>query len=758
MPPGGRGWRGAALEPSTWRRLAAAAMLVSFLLSALALWLGGPAKTLGIRDYVSDEVWYVSSAVNVARKVLGLDIVPWVNGSWVVFTVFYDNASCSRAEAVKLVEEHVPGAMPLQRNYTKAVAVAFKAPLSSWSSVEELMHTNIGCIVDVMPGVAPDQEGINSYLNTEHPPLVKYVIAAMLRLMGWSPAAWRLPSYAVLLLGLASAAYIGYLVLVNQRPRLLLLLLVAAVPVAAALRDPALRSMSGVGMLDAYVAGFDAAAVAALAAGRRRLSGLLLGLASASKYTGIFPAPLVFLETRFSTGSTLRAATYSLVVPLLVVAAFWAPFAARYGPGWVLSQVAFAASWETTSRPPNGPPSTNPLGLLLAWNPFVLYYAPDGRPLLVAACNPGLCVAGVIVAAAALAEALSARAPGAPRPPGAVARLLWAASAPLWAWLGYVAVYAAGNHTLYTFYTVQISVLSIASIEAIPLVFDWWGLARSGARYLASREATPLRAAIAAATGVAAAAARTGAWPVGGPDPFTPLSYALGPGKADRAALLAAALLLYPVAAHRYTARRGMARGAAEAAWLAAGLLSYAAPLAPLAPVLLLAAESPGLAPGFLAGLVAPVPGSAGLASAARGLRERLLYLLGLAAGAATAYLVAAAAATPPPPSWAWLAAMVVAAAAAAAAASLPEPWPGLSLAAATSPAGLPALAALPGPRGPLYAALAAAALYTAGPRWALLVAAAAFTEATAEALIRGAGTGCRPTWASSSPCSSATC
>jgi len=727
------------LEPSTWRRLAAAAMLASFLVSAAVLWLEGPARTLGIRDYISDEVWYVSSAVNVARKVLGLNIVPRVNGSWVVFTVFYDNASCSKSMVERIVEEHVPGAVPLRRGYERVAAVAFRAPLSSWDSVKNLTSA-AGCIVDVVPGVAPDEAGINEYLNTEHPPLVKYVIALMLHLAGWSPAAWRLPSYAAVLLGLASAAYIGYLVLVNQRPRLLLLALVAAVPIAAALRDPAMQSMSGVGMLDAYVAGFDAAAVAALAARRRGLSGLLLGLAAASKYTGIFPAPLVFLEARESTGSTFRALLYSLVIPLLVVAAFWAPFAARYGPGWVLGQVAFAASWETTSRPANGPPSTNPLGLLLARSPFVLYYTAGGAPLLVAACNPGLCVAGVVVAAAALLEALSAHAPTAPRAPRGLLRLLWAASAPLWAWLGYAAVYAAGNHTLYTFYTVQISVLSVASIEAIPVILDMGGLLRSGAAYIASREATPIRAAAAAAAGVAAAAAASGAWPLGGPDPLTPLSYAIGPGKADKAALLAAALLLYPVAARRYTARTRAPALAAEASWLAAGLLSYAAPLAPLAPVLLLAAEQPGLVPGLLAGLVAPVPASAGLASAAQGRAGRLLYLLGLGAGASAAYLVALLAAAPPPPGWHWAAAMAVAGVAASAAAGLPEPWPGLCLAAATSPSGLPVLAALPGPRGPLYAALAAAALYAAGPHWALLVAAAAFTEAVAAALLEGRG------------------
>jgi predicted membrane-bound dolichyl-phosphate-mannose-protein mannosyltransferase len=594
--------------------LAALVFVAAYVAAAWLVWANGASKALGIRDYISDEIWYVSSAVNVARDVLGLHIVPRTGNGTVVYTVFYDNSTCSLQEAEALARGEVPGLRVLNRSYEKATAFAVEAPLGEYRRLEALRGAGGGCITDVMPGVAPDEEGINTYLNTEHPPLVKYVLALVIYLGGWHPAAWRLASLAVGLLGLAAAVHTGYLAYRSQdRRSLLTAVLAAAVFPAAAWRDPSLSSMSTVAMLDIYAASLDAVSLALLASGRPRASALALGLAGSAKYTGLFPslahAALVYAETR----DTRKTLLVSVIAPLVVVAALWLPFAAAKGPGWVVEQVAGAVAWHTTSRPP-GPPSTTPIGLILGRNGFPLYYTPDGRPLLVAVCNPGVCATGVAAGAAMLAAAAAAACTGRWR----TKHRVMAASGgyPFAAWLGYAAVYAAGNHTLYSFYSVQISMLSLAALASIPLLVEEAGLLHPRVAAGCARTHPEHLAAASAAAGVAVSAAAAGGWPVLAPRPLLdPLAAALDPSsKLARIGVAASTLLLYTVAAARATRRRESPLAAAYR-WLMAGLLSYTGPLAPLAPVLLVATLRPGLLEGLLAGLAGPGP--AGLVAGA---------------------------------------------------------------------------------------------------------------------------------------------
>jgi len=648
----------------------AALFAAAYVVALVLLWLNGPAKALRVRDYISDEVWYVSAAANVARGILGLHILPHTGNGTVVYTVFYDAANCSLEEAERLVLEEVPGARLLDRSYEKIHAFAFEAPASEAPLVEALAREKNGCIIDVMPGVAPDSENINTYLNTEHPPLVKYIVALVLYAAGWNPAAWRLASFVVAAVGLAGAVYAAYRAFMEQSRRsLAVAVLAAAVFPAAAARDPSLSSMATVGMLDIYAASLDALALALLVSRRHRAAAAALGLAGSAKYTGLFPLPVLVLAIRLDTGNTKRALTVGTMLPLIVVAAAWLPFAAAQGPAWVLEQVAGALAWHTTSRPP-GPPSTTPLGLILGRDGFVLYYAPSGEPLLTAVCNPGVCAAGVAVGSLAAAAALSARCMG--RWGRRHLTLLAIGGFPLAAWLGYAAVYAAGNHTLYSFYSVQISMLSLPALASIPLlVEETENLRPRPALTCMLTRWAPASAAAAATLGVAASAAATGGWPAGQPSPFLePLIAGLGAGsKLARIGLFASAAMVYAAAAARLTPRtRSPRQGAVSAAkWLLAGLLSYTAPAATMAPVLFLATRRPGLPESLLAGLAGPGPVGY-LAVSHRPPRERLVYAAGYTAG----YLAALAllAWSTAPPAWAEATAVLAAALSAAAVAA----------------------------------------------------------------------------------------
>jgi len=165
-------------------------------------------------------------------------------------------------------------------------------------------------------------------------------------------------------------------------------LVALGVPLFLVFMDKAVQSMSAVAMLDVYAASLDVLAAALMVFDRGLAASFVLGLAASAKYTGIFPLPGLLLYERLR-GSSTRKILAELITPVIVVALLWAPFAIRYSPGWVINEIIGALKWHTTSRPAGGPPSTNPLGLLLGRDVFVLYYV-GGKPYLEAAAHPAV--------------------------------------------------------------------------------------------------------------------------------------------------------------------------------------------------------------------------------------------------------------------------------------------------------------------------------------------------------------------------------
>ncbi|ALL00284.1 glycosyltransferase family protein [Pyrodictium delaneyi] len=728
-------WRG---QPS--RRVLLAVVAAAYLASLLALYHGGLSKTLGVEDYISDEVWYIPSSINVARKVLGWDLVARVNSSYAVYTVFYNPGECSPAEASLLIHEHAPGARILGRQYSEIHALLVEAPLGEHQAVASLPQVST-CFLDAVPGVMPDKENINNYLNTEHPPLVKYIFAALIDLLGFRYWVWRAASFAAGALGLAAVAATAYWAARRVGSRWALVLALA--PAALALLDQSVQSMSAVGMLDIYAASLDALAVAALLYGHPFAAALLAGLAGSAKYTGLFVLPALLVYARLR-GLGPAKTLVLLSVPLAVVLASWIPFIEWMGPGAWLDEVVGSLRWHTTSRPAEGPPSTTPLGLLLGVPGFILHYV-DGRPLIVAASNPVITLPALLVSLAGLAAAALSTCIGSCTGKNAEA---FAAAALASAVAGYALVYAAGNHTLYNFYSVQLSMLSGIVLAVSPLLaveaarwLGWAGLRDC----LATETALRWTAGAAAAAGALASALLHGMhpWPGFTSPAEAPFLYtvAADTGKLARLALLAAAVVFYWTMGYRFSVihswqgRRRLAKTAA--AWFGVGLLAYTGPAGVFAPVLAAAARAgPGLVDGLLAGLLAPSPVYAGLAGLQESRIRRALYLLGLAAGFHLATLLAhgagagaaaAVAATP-----------AAAALAGAATAVLLEARPAalLALMAAYSPDTMAVLLAA-GPRGGGYTpwpfiAVAAAASLLGSP---LLLRAAAVAAAIAAAV-----------------------
>lgn len=284
------------------------------------------------------------------------------------------------------------------------------------------------------------------YMNTEHPPLGKYIIALSMLVCGDKPLCWRLPGSVEAAL-VPVVLYLGYSA-AGRRAGLPVAGVAAGLAAAAAAAgDRILVEESAVAMLDIHVAFFTAIALSAAAAGRLRLAYTAAALAAAAKYSGVFVLPAVWLAAWYWLGDARRFSRIvaeSILAAVAVQLILWAPLAVKLGgaswPLWLVKQFTGALGWHTQARP-TGPPTSPPWLWALNYNPSYLSYAPlvGGEvtvPLHVAAlllgsglavyCWPSRCFA---LGSYSMALII----------------------------LGYIVVYALGNTTLYSFYAVQLT-------------------------------------------------------------------------------------------------------------------------------------------------------------------------------------------------------------------------------------------------------------------------------------------------------------
>jgi predicted membrane-bound dolichyl-phosphate-mannose-protein mannosyltransferase len=597
-------------------------LLVALAASIAALGVyAGYVKTLVVEGYVSDEQWYVVASINLMRFVLGVEPDTRVNSTHALYTFVVSGDPLTCAERA----EELAGIQLL--SYTERELRSFTAVVPV-GALERLRA--LECVVDVFPGRLPDAAGVNRYMNWEHPLLAKLVIAASLAAAGYHELAWRLPS----LVAGAATAVLAVLATARLLGPTVYGYLGLAVTAAALHLDPMMRSMSSVAMLDVYVACFTVASLLALLERRYLLASIMLGLASSAKYTGLLATPGLYLALRLEGVGSRRALLLAFLVPAAVVLATWGPGVAYLGPARWLSELLGSIRWHLSSRPPDGPPYTDPLGLCFCLSAFPLYYV-DTYPYMVAACSPRLMV---VAAASMAAGALLHGAIG-------VRRLLYPHIYLASIWAGYLAIYVAGNRTLYQFYAVQFLPVAAVSASLFPLYVavacrepapllarSVLGLARE-AYELARRWGAGAASALLLVSAFAAGAYSVGAW--------RPSSYGVA-GLAEAAgdwsffARMAGALLY---------AGYGFAAGRLDHATLMLALLlasghqlAYAASLAVPLALLLRLLDAP-LASWAAAGLALPGPAGALLAPG-RG-----------AAAVALAGFLASLAATATPPS-----------------------------------------------------------------------------------------------------------
>ncbi len=404
-----------------------------------------------IIDYISDECWYVSAARNILRTYFG--ITP--HGPWggVMATVEFKTPPTQQMyrlwanEAVKYVKS-IGGRVVKGINYYKyssngnyLPAICVVVPPSNVSKLKDVPHETMYAIGYCYPNAA----GILTYMNFEHPPLVKYFLDVIMVTVGDYPPYWRIPSIL---------AGCGTLVLIFLALRRMLGRITGAfLGVAAMLLtvfDITFRSMSMVAMLDIFVAFFTYLTYYMMV--RKRLAGtaIALGLGFISKWTGIFqglPALIGWLRSKRKPADVLL---YLIYVPAAMFVLSALPFIIHDGfMTWWANGVVGAIKWHLSIKTTGGPPKALPWDWIIGRNAFPLHYVFNSKTGqwvadLIAAGNPPvyMLLAALSIYVIPALKKLPDR--------GFTWGFTWGT------FFMYIFIYLLGAKTQYSFYSVQI--------------------------------------------------------------------------------------------------------------------------------------------------------------------------------------------------------------------------------------------------------------------------------------------------------------
>ncbi len=396
-------------------------------------------KLRGDSYYVSDEVWYVTSARNLLVKVFHYQPVYERDGMRYATLVYQELPSQEELEAClsKL------GGGIARNNYTTENL--------SWVYVPEENFTLLSCNAsEVIGGFQyPDKEGIQDYMNSEHPPLGKYLIALSMVLFGDYPTSWRIPGLIEGFLIVIMAYLIGYK---------LYGLLGGLISVAGAVSDPILRTMCHIAMLDIHLAFFTTLTLLFLVYDREKLALISGWLAFSVKFSGLFPILAVYLYSRIYRGEDLPKALARVTSFSLIFLLISAPLILSWGPEEWVNRTLSSFSWHTTSRG-EGPASSPPWGWLVNYSPMALHVDPDLYAVTNVVTHLGSAIGSLLLL------------PLLTRRDRRYIPLLMFSSI----FIGYTAVYLKGNRTLYSFYAVQQSSAAATGFAILALFLpDNW--------------------------------------------------------------------------------------------------------------------------------------------------------------------------------------------------------------------------------------------------------------------------------------------
>ncbi len=220
----------------------------------------------------------------------------------------------------------------------------------------------------------PNESGIQTYMNYEHPPLGKYFMALSILALGYSPVSWRLPSWIlgdlIIIVGFLFGEKL-YEITTKEKSKTGIPGLVAAFLIAA---DPTIWVVHGIALLEIYDAFFSLLSVYALISKRYLLASVSFGLAFLSMDPAIvFGIPFLWYMLKNVKSNTKRI-LYILVIPLVLYIEFSAPLI-WYNGGlypWFQNAVLGRAIWEFQGGHTTAFTTPSPLNWMLNPTPFDL--------------------------------------------------------------------------------------------------------------------------------------------------------------------------------------------------------------------------------------------------------------------------------------------------------------------------------------------------------------------------------------------------
>ncbi|BDC18465.1 glycosyltransferase family 39 protein [Acidianus sp. HS-5] len=275
--------------------------------------------------------------------------------------------------------------------------------------------------------------GICTFINICHPPLAKYIMDIFILIMGYSPLAWRIPSWIIGDLILITGFFFTREVLGKDLIGNLGGIFTAVILASC----PNLWVLHGTAMLDIYVAFFSFLSLYFLLKNKLLLSMIFLGLAIASKE----PAVMLIFPALYYIGEIekrpIKRAYLGLAIPALVYIIVSLPIIIYVGGplAWLHAKIDNTVIWDVS----NGHISLNAVTQISApWDWFLNIHPFGMGHGFYANVNP-------------------------------IIMILWAVTTPIafimknlkmiittmfaWSeWLGFVLVYILGNHTQFSFY------------------------------------------------------------------------------------------------------------------------------------------------------------------------------------------------------------------------------------------------------------------------------------------------------------------
>jgi predicted membrane-bound dolichyl-phosphate-mannose-protein mannosyltransferase len=339
--------------------------------------------TRGGRGYVSDEVWYVSSSRVILKKIFNLE--PKQPSSLYNATLIFTG----KPNIFKLNETAVAYGVIINTklSFSKLNAVYISG---DEKSVKSFISSLGGNVTDVIPGwVLPDNEGINNYINWEHPPLGKYLIALVMYTLGDNPLYWRIPVVTAGVLTVIFTFLVAYRLTEST---------IASLAVSLfTLMDPISRALFSIALLDGYMALFTVIALYYALRGKYRGAVLVSLIGACFKSSMLFTTiPLLVLLARREAvirgrsvlvfiKSLIRYGAITLLAYLALLALVSIPIISYMDiTNWISYGVIGAAEWHASVKctdPAKCPVSSSPWDWFIGVNSFTLYIYPDGTYL-----------------------------------------------------------------------------------------------------------------------------------------------------------------------------------------------------------------------------------------------------------------------------------------------------------------------------------------------------------------------------------------